>query len=54
MNRVLVGKRERTNARTRMLSPGCRSGGDASGAVVMKPYANLSDVQILYAFVFFD
>ena len=46
VSRVLVGKRENTSSRTRMLSSGCRSGGDSSGAVVMKPYANLSDVQI--------
>ena len=54
VNRVLVGKQEATNSRTTMLTPGCRSGGDASGSVIMKPYANLMDVKIMYAFVFYD
>ena len=54
VNRVIVGKRQRTDRNSKMLRPGCRSGGDHTGSVIMKPYANLADVQSMYAFVFFD
>jgi hypothetical protein len=54
VNRVIVGSRETTHGRTTMLRPGYRSGGDQSGTIVMKPFANLEDVAVLYAFVFKD
>lgn len=52
VNRVLVGKRVATHRGISMLPPGIRSGGNGTGSIIMKPYANLRDVEILYAFLF--
>ena len=36
------------------LPTGYRSGGDSSGEIIMKPYANLMDVMTAFAIVFKD
>lgn len=56
-NRVLlicagiVGKQQDTNGSTTMLSADCRTGGNCSQGIYMKPFANLADVAIMYAVV---
>ena len=59
-NRVLlicagiVGNQQETIASTTMLSPDCRTGGNRSQGIYMKPFANLADVAIMYAVVWQD
>lgn len=56
-NRVLLicagiaGKQQDTNGSTTMLSADCRTGGNRSQGIYMKPFANLADVAIMYAVV---